>query len=332
MKYIAAQYGKPRLLDMDAPVVRDHYLLVKSIYSAISPGTELTMSANADEEAVGLGYSSAGQVLEVGGGVEGIQVGDFVAMYGAPYVGHREILAVPKTLCAKIPNGVSLQDASLAGIGAIAIHALRKADIRFGESVVVVGLGIFGQLIAQIAHNAGCIVLPMNRSLARAELLRQVTGIPAYTNEQDLKHAILTQTNGKGADVVLLCTGKDSGYLTTKSLEWLRDKGKSVIVGDIQPIYDRELMFSKEIDILISRAGGPGRYDKQYELYANDYPYGQVRWTEGRNTAEYIRLLQEKRIMVDAYYGTPMPLADYEKAYEELANSGATVLTHLLAY
>ncbi|WP_426350214.1 zinc-dependent alcohol dehydrogenase [Alloiococcus sp. CFN-8] len=332
MRYIGAKNGEIRVFEKPMPQIKDNYLLIKTIYSAISPGTELTMGGNSKEDIVQLGYSAAGKVIEVGKGVEGFYEGQYVACYGAPYVAHAEYLLVPKTLCAPVPEGVDLKEASLAGLGAISIHALRKAQLTFGEVAVVVGLGIFGQLIAQIGHGAALEVLPLNRSSKRAELLEEISGIPCYTSEAKLEEALRELTGGKGADGVFLCTGGDSEYLTNKSLEWLRDKGKSIIVGDIQPKYDRELMFGKEIDIMISRAGGPGRYDPSYERDAIDYPYGQVRWTEGRNVKEYIRLLSSKRIRVDKYVGYSLNLDNIKEAYELLQNSGSEVLTGIICY
>lgn len=332
MKYIGTQNGKISLFEKEAPEVKKNFVLIKTIYSAISPGTEITINGKSKENVIGLGYSAAGKVLAVGEGVEGIDAGDYVATYGAPYTGHAEILSAPKTLCVKIPEGVDLKGAAIAGIGSIAIHALRQADLKFGEICVVVGLGIYGQLISQIAHNSGLVVLPLNRSAGRAKLLEGVSGIKTYTDEEELEKAITEASGGRGADAVLLCAGGDSGYLTNKSLEWVRDKGKSIIVGDIQPIYDRGLMFKKEVELLISRAGGPGRYDRSYELNAVDYPYGLVRWTEGRNIAEFIRLLKEQRISINKYVEGISGINESAQAYEELSKKDSPYLTYLFHY
>ena len=332
MKYIGAQNGRISVYNSDKPEVKDNYVLVKVSYSAVSPGTEGTMSNNSKEDIVRLGYSASGIAEEVGAGVEGIKVGDKVAVYGAPYVGHRSYLSVPKTLVAKIPESVSLSDASLAGLGAIAIHGLRQGELQFGEVCVVVGLGIYGQLIAQIAHNAGMVVLALNRSKSRADLLANVSGLKTYSDEVELEKDLDILSGGKGADAVFLCAGSGASYLTDKSLDWLKDKGKSVIVGDIQPHYTREKMFAKEIDIRISRAGGPGRYQTSYERDAVDYPYGFVRWTEGRNTAEFVRLLEQNRISVKEYYDIPSSYTNFEKVYEELSQRGCEYLTHCFTY
>ena len=136
MKYIGAQNGKIGVFETEKPQVKDNYVLIKTLYSAISPGTELSMSAASEDRVVALGYSACGEIVEVGDGVEGYKVGDKVASYGVPYTGHREYLSVPKTLIAKVPDNVSDKEASMAGLGAIAIHALRKANLQFGEIIV----------------------------------------------------------------------------------------------------------------------------------------------------------------------------------------------------
>lgn len=332
MKILQAINGEIQLNECDDLSVEENHVLVKTSYSAISPGTELMMTRESQEDPVNIGYSASGVIVELGKNVDKFEVGDRVAVYGAPYVGHKSLMSVPKTLVSKVPEHVPLELASMGGLGAIAIHGLRQAQLNFGEVCVVVGLGIYGQLIAQIAANAGLVVLALNRSEPRATLLHEVSGIKTFTDEVKLVEELMLITDNRGADAVFLCAGGKASPLTNKSLEWLRDRGTSVIVGDIEPLYDRELMFSKELTIKISRAGGPGRYDQSYEKYGVDYPYGYVRWTEGRNVGEFIRLLSEDRITVDKYVSEPTPIEEYKDAYEELAQSKIQSLSHIFKY
>lgn len=332
MKTIQAINGDIYLNDTEKPKVLKGHVLVETQFSAISPGTELSMTRASNDTPLNIGYSASGIVCELGEGVTDFKIGDRVAVYGAPYVGHRAFLSVPQTLAAKVPDSVKLEQAAMAGLGAIAIHGLRQGELHFGEVCVVVGLGIYGQLIAQIAKNAGMVVLGLNRSLPRADLLHTVADIPCFTDEKELHKEIMARTNNKGADAVFLCAGGKQSPLTNQSFTWLRDRGTSVIVGDIEPNYDRELMFGKELNIRISRAGGPGRYDPSYELHAVDYPYGYVRWTEGRNVAEFIRLLAEKRICVDQYIGEATSIDEYQQAYDMLNEPAAQYLSHIFSY
>lgn len=334
IKVLATQNGNISVVESKLDSLDKNYVCIETEYSAISAGTELTIIDNKSDRMVNLGYSASGVVVEVGELVTEFKVGDKVAAYGGPYTGHRTMLQVPKTLVAKVPDNVSMQDASLAGLGAIAIHALRHAEVSFGEVVVIVGLGIYGQLIAQVARAAGMVVFALNRNPLRANMLKTASmgDIVPYTDEKELEKDLAAYTNNRGADAVFLCTGGDSNYLTNKSLEWCKDRGVSMIVGDLQPVYDRPLMFAKEITIKVSRAGGPGRYDANYEKNAVDYPYGYVRWTEGRNVAEYLRLVSENKVKVSTYYDKAFELEEYQVAYDALRERQAPVLTHLFKY
>lgn len=301
MKSIVATGQKVHIAEGIKPTIKPSYLVIKTLHSAISPGTELSLIGASDNREITLGYSAVGIVMECGEGVEDYQVGDTVACYGAPYVGHCEFLVVPITLCAKVPAGVEPKEAALAGIGAIAIHALRIAKLEFGETVVVVGLGLLGQMIAKIAEAAAYDVVAFDVQAERVAMLRDKGTIRSFSTLAEMESEIAKCTNNHGADAVLLCAGGKRSALTHQSLEWIRSQGKVVIVGDIEPDFPRELLFGKEAQILISRAGGPGRYDQVYEKQAIDYPYGYVRWTEGRNVAEYLRLVHDKRIDVQAF-------------------------------
>ncbi|WP_042146669.1 zinc-binding alcohol dehydrogenase [Paucisalibacillus sp. EB02] len=331
MKKIVAQHKQVQIIEEEIPLVKSNYILVKTLYSAISPGTEIMMLEASGEQEFAMGYNAMGVVAECGEGITDVQKGDLVACYGAPYVHHAEYLLVPKTLYAKVPEHVEPKGVALSGLGAIAIHALRIADIQFGETAVVVGLGVLGQMIAKIANAAAYNVIACDLSKERAAMLTEHT-INTFSTLEEMEEGINKQTNGNGADVVLLCAGGKRSPLTRDCLNWIRNKGKVVIVGDLEPDFPRNQMFAKEAQILISRAGGPGRYDKVYEQQAIDYPYGHIRWTEGRNIAEYVRLVSEGRIDVNPFVQDVIGFHDVPEAYEELRDKQSPVLTKIINY
>lgn len=333
MKSIVASNGAVHILEMESPTIKPSFLLIKTLFSAVSPGTEIELIGVSDSKEISLGYSAVGVVEECGEGegTSDYQIGDVVACYGAPYVGHAEYLLVPTTLCAKVLENMDPKEASLAGIGAIAIHALRVTKLEFGETVVVVGLGLLGQMIAKIANAAAFNVIALDISEERVSMLQQ-DGISSFSSMSNMENELMKATHNKGADAVLLCAGGKRSTLTHESLKWIRNQGKAVIVGDIEPDFPRELMFAKEAQILISRAGGPGRYDKQYELQAMDYPYGYVRWTEGRNVAEYLRLVNEKRINVQPFLTEIVDFNNAPGAYTDLIDKKSKALTSIIAY
>ncbi|WP_243355007.1 zinc-binding dehydrogenase [Bacillus litorisediminis] len=332
MKKIVAYNRSVKLVEDSKPAIKPSYVLVKTLYSVISPGTELLAIESSEGKQIPLGYSAVGIAEEVGDQIEDLKAGDIVACYGAPYVHHAEYLLVPKTLIAKVPDHVDPKEAALAGIGAIAIHALRVADLHFGETVVVAGLGLLGQMIAKIANAAAYNVIGYDLHEERTTMLQSENHLKTHTTIEGLENEIYTLTNGHGADAVLLCMGGKHTPLTGESLKWIRNKGKVVIVGDVEPEFPRSLLFSKEAQILISRAGGPGRYDKVYEAEAIDYPYGFVRWTEGRNIKEYIRLLSEKRLDVSAFITDVVEFEDASVEFEKLQNKKTTTLTKIINF
>ncbi|WP_210469728.1 zinc-binding alcohol dehydrogenase [Sporosarcina sp. 6E9] len=332
MKTIVARNRKVQIIEQPDPEVLPSYLLIETTYSAISPGTELGLIDISADKDLELGYSAVGNVLACGENVVGFQEGDIVACYGAPYVGHREKLLVPTTLCAKVPKDVDVKEGSLAGIGAIAIHALRIAKLSFGETVVIVGLGLLGQMIAKIANAAAYNVIAFDIQADRVDMIQRDKGIAAFSSLSEMENELLRRTNNQGADAVLLCSGGKRSELTDYCLNWVRKQGKVVIVGDIEPVFPRDQLFAKEAQILISRAGGPGRYDSVYEKQSIDYPYGYVRWTEGRNVAEYIRLISNKMIDVKPFLQNEVDFKDVPVAYDELIELKQDMLTQIINY
>lgn len=333
MNRIVAHNKKIEIIEDEAPSIegKPSYILIKTLYSVISPGTELTILENSENKQIHLGYSAMGEVIECGSEITDVKKGDLVACYGAPYVHHAEYLLVPKTLYAKVPESVDPKEAALGGLGAIAIHALRIAKLQFGETVVIIGLGVLGQLIAKIANAAAYNVIAYDLHESRVEMFKAENS-KSFAKIEEMEEAIQVETKGHGADAVLLCAGGKRSPLTQECLKWVRNKGKAVIVGDIEPDFPRNLMFAKEAELLISRAGGPGRYDTIYEKEAIDYPYEFVRWTEGRNVEEYIRLIKEKRIDVQPFISEVIEVEDTPQEFEKLLNKESTTLTMLIHY
>jgi threonine dehydrogenase-like Zn-dependent dehydrogenase len=327
MKAIATQHGEIQITEISKPELPAGHVLIRTGYSAISPGTELSFVERATEQLVILGYSAVGIIEQLGDGVDDLQIGQRVACYGVPYVRHAEYLAVPTNLTSLVPEHVKPEEAAFAGLGAIAIHALRVANLAFGESVIVVGLGILGNIIAQIAHAVAYRTAGYDLNSERSAMLRQQGLMHIYDQQSLLEEHLAEATGGIGADAVILCASGPGEELINQSLKWIRDRGKIVIVGDLTMEFSRGLMFGKEAQVLISRAGGPGRYDAQYEKENRDYPLGFVRWTEGRNIGEYIRLLAEGRISVMPLITNVYPLERAAEAYANYRKPNQTIAT-----
>lgn len=323
MKAVVTYGGEVHLHEMASPLLLPKSVRVKTLYSAISPGTELNLiSIPTITNPFPLGYSAVGIVEEVGEEVSEIKPGDRVACYGGPYVFHGETLSVPETLCAKLPEGVSLKEAAFVGMGSVAIHGMRKAELQFGESVLVLGLGILGQIAYQVGVQASYQVIGADLLSERVRLAREGTKEPngnvvdlQQEGEGALSDLLHQVTGGAGVDAVVITAHSMNRSLIDDALKWVRFRGKIVIVGNMKIAFEREAFFQKEADLLIARAAGPGRYDPHYEREAIDYPLGYIRWTEGRNMRELIRLLHEGRIKLSHLITHEFPFHEAPSAY-----------------
>ncbi|MBP1991490.1 zinc-dependent alcohol dehydrogenase [Paenibacillus eucommiae] len=314
MKAAKSSNGQLKIVDIPMHELTKQSVLVKTDYSALSTGTELMVLGFANVE-VFLGYSGTGVVEAVGEEVTHVQVGQRVACYGVPT--HAEYFLANKNHVTPVPEHVDAQEAAFAGIATIGVQALRQADLRFGETIVVLGLGILGQLLAQMARAAAYRVIAVDHMEERCQLLDSTGLLTACRNGEEVKERIQQLTGGKGADAVMICASSKSHKLIDQGLEWIRDKGKIVIVGDTNTEFDRNALFAKEAQITISRAGGPGRYDTEYEQEGRDYPYGYIRWTLARNLEEFVRLLADGRLNIKPLISNIYSLEDIGLGYQQ---------------
>jgi NADPH2:quinone reductase len=315
------------------PVLAPGRVLIETHRSLVSPGTELGLIQRrvGDNAPFVLGYSAAGRVLE--SAVPEFRSGDAVACYGGPYVFHGSLLSVPKHLVCRVPEGLSLSEAAFGGLGTVAVHSVRRCGLQFGEVLVVVGLGVLGNMIAQVGLAAGFQVLatdPVESRLAAARALG-IEALPA--DHAQVKARVAELTGGRGADAVAVCAGGNAVPFLDQAIDLVRLCGRVVIVGNVPGRFEREALFQKEADLVIARAGGPGRYDPVYERDGIDYPAGYVRWTEGRNLAEFLRQVAIGRVHTAPLITHEFDLADAPAAYQTMQGSGApSALGVLLRY
>ena len=365
MLQVAMSGGEVRVVEVPEPVVRPGTVLVRTSHSLISAGTEsasigsggrrenLVLKAIRNPALVmkvvdrvashGLkstaelvktrvstempsGYSCAGVVVDVGEGVVDIHVGDRVACAGAGYANHAAVNVVPRNLVARIPDAVSFEEAAFATLGAIALQGVRRAEPGLGDRVAVLGLGLLGQITAQMLHAAGAVVIGVDvrpDRVARAQALGLDQGFTVA--ERDFVAGVLERTEGRGADAVIVtAAGGDAGLLN-KAFEACRRKGRVVLVGDVPIRIQRDKIYKKEIDFLISTSYGPGRYDPAYEEKGHDYPFGYVRWTEGRNLEEVLRQVAAGSLRVKPLVDATHPVENAGEAYASLASENRPI-------
>lgn len=370
MKQLLVRSGKVFVQDVPAPTVGPRNILVRVERSCVSVGTEMAgvkMSAlplyrralkqpHHVKKALQLmrdqgvarvykqikgrldaglptGYSAAGFVVEVGSEVTGFAVGDRVACAGAGIANHAELIDVPVNLAVSVPDALGMDAAATVTLGAIAMQGVRRTNPTLGETVVVVGLGILGQITAQLLAAHGCRVIGSDVDEKRIEVAREnglEIGIRA--TDGDFVQRIMKLTDGLGADAVVVTAASQSSEILAQAFQACRRKARVVVVGDVGLNISRSDIYAKELDFLISTSYGPGRYDPVYEEEGQDYPLAYVRWTENRNMAEYLRLLSTGKVSLANMIREPFDIDQAAAAYEQLASPGEKPLLVLLKY
>lgn len=322
--------GSVEVITAPDPLLPAKCVRVKTLHSAISPGTEggkiitgkksLLGKAKAKPEqamqalqmvkslglkntirkvqsklegAQPLGYSIAGEIIDIAPGIDGFAIGDLVACAGGGYANHADQAVIPVNLCVKIPEGVGTDAASFATLGAIALQGIRIANPNVGETAVVIGLGILGQLGCQMLKANGCRVIGIDISENAVDLARTTKSVELglLSGSDSIEAGVSEFTRGRGADLVLICAGTSSNQPVELAGSISRKKGRVVVVGAVGMNIPRETYFRKEISFTVSCSYGPGRYDPTYEEDGFDYPAAYVRWTEGRNLEAVLDLI-----------------------------------------
>ncbi len=357
MKQVVQSYktGKVRLKNVSIPSIAETEILVRNIRSLISIGTERQVielgkktligkaAARPDlvrrvmakaqkegllktykevlgrlDEPTPLGYSSSGEVIETGSAISEFVVGDRVACIGQGFASHAEFIRVPANLACTMPKEVSFDDASFGMLGIIALHGVRKAELSFGSTVAVMGLGLIGLLTVQILKSYGCEVISFDPDESKVKLAKSIGCNFSTSSQNQLSRHNLTVSKGYGVDAVIVAANAKNGEVINTSVELCRPKGKIVIVGtaDIHP--DRNELWAKEIEIVVSKAGGPGSLDFVYERQGIDLPYADVRWTSKRNLEEFLRLISIGSVKTKQLVTHEFEIELAEKAYESL--------------
>ena len=314
--------GTAELRTGDLPELPSRHVRVRVKYSAVSAGTELGMKSASAEKQILIrpGYQACGVVEAVAADCEiDLAPGDWVACYGAPYTHHASRLNVPRNLVAKLPAGVEPMHAAFCALGTIALHAFRMAHLSLGETAAVVGLGALGNITAQLCAAAGCRTATLDH-LETRRATAIACGLSVSADMEALRGEVARISGGAGADAIFLAVGNTDEQLLTDAVNILCHRGRVVLVGTGTPPLPREPMFSKEATIVVSRAGGPGRYDPSYEAAGVDYPHGLVRWTEGRNLSEFVRLLDRRAVAIEPLISDVMPPSEAAHAYELLTS------------
>jgi len=326
--------GKMELSEVPVPALSKGRILVRNHFSAISAGTEAGKVSLARQGYLGkarkkpkqmkqvydtlkeegitstlnkvmnkldslspLGYSTAGHVIDISEQITSFKVGDYVACAGGNLANHAEVISVPENLAVHVPKTISMSDAAYTTIGSIALQGVRQADLRLGESCVVIGLGLIGQLTVQILLASGVKVIGVDIDPDSVELALK-SGIDLAYKRGDGREekSIIEYTGGVGSDAVIITAATSSLDPVEFAGTILRKKGRVVIVGSVPTGFSRDNYYNKELELKMATSYGPGRYDQKYEDKGFDYPIAYVRWTENRNMQTFIELIRTKKI------------------------------------
>ena len=297
--------------------------LVKAVVSKVkSEGLLNTIGAVRDKMAASqaLGYSAAGIVTAVARDVDEFKVGDRVACAGVGFASHAEVISVPKNLCVRLPVDVSFEGGAFGTLGAIALQGVRLAVPTLGESIVVIGLGLVGQLTVQLLKANGCRVFGLDLDPSRVSLAQEL-GADAAVSDDDAPKLIERWTRGRGADAVLITAATDSNQPVELAAKISRMKGRVVVVGMTGLDIPRQPFYVRELSLTISMSYGPGRYDPDYEEHGHDYPFPYVRWTEQRNIESFLELVSQKSVDVDKLISHRFPIEEAEQAYQLISGT-----------
>jgi predicted dehydrogenase/threonine dehydrogenase-like Zn-dependent dehydrogenase len=345
--------GRPFVGEVPVPALQRGRVLVRTVASLISAGTERaavelvskglvqearqrpdlvkavvakvknegllnTFASVRDKMAASqaLGYSAAGIVAAVAEDVTEFQIGDRVACAGVGFASHAEVLSVPRNLCVHLPEDVSFESGAYGTLGAIALQGVRLAEPTLGESVVVIGLGLVGQLTVQLLKANGCRVFGLDLDQSRVALALELGADRAAISDDAAAKEIETWTRGFGADAVLITAATDSNQPVELAARVSRLKGRVIVVGMTGMNIPRQPFFSRELKLIISMSYGPGRYDPDYEERGHDYPLPYVRWTEKRNIESFLQLVGDKRVNVERLTTHRFPIGEADRAYQ----------------
>ena len=357
--------------EVPPPVLGEGMVIVQNHYSLLSAGTEGSTAQSARKSLIGkakekpqqvkqvldvisqqgpvpayravtkkleayspLGYSTAGEVIDVGDNVKGFERGDYVACAGVGYANHAEIVAVPVNLCVKLNKNADLKKAAYNTLGAIAMQSVRQADLRVGEISVVMGLGLLGQLTCLILRASGVRVIGIDVNSAAVETAAaHCADMAILRNTPGIEDSISGFTGGLGVDAVIIAAATDSTDPINFAGAIARKKGKVVILGAVPPSFDRDpYWYRKELEMKMSCSYGPGRYDLNYEEKGIDYPPAYVRWTEKRNMESFQQLLADGKIDIEYLTTHEFDLVNAHKAYDMIVNKTEPYLGIIIRY
>jgi threonine dehydrogenase-like Zn-dependent dehydrogenase len=347
---VSTSRGDVFVRDAPMPRLSGSGAVVQTVCSVLGAGTELGHMRRRREAARGapppgdeaasarpMSYQSCGRIVELSDDLAGqFAVGDLVACAGAGFGHHAEFGYVPKNTMARVPAGVAPAWAATCNVGLTALHALRRADLRAGDLLAVIGLGMVGQYAAQLARAFGGRAIGSDLAPLRLQKALEC-GIEAAVDARsgDLVAEVRARSGGPGADSVCVCVVNGTKELTHTAVRAVRPSGVVLFVGGGLPDFtgaeDDASPHRKEIDVRWVYGRGPGSRDPEWNRGA-DYPARFVRWTAKTNLEAFLHLLATGRISAEPLLTHRLPVDRAAEAADLLIEHPDRALGVVLTY
>ena len=317
-----------------------HQILVKTVYSFVSAGTELSvlqMSENPNFRRPvtreGLGYSLAGIVVETGADVTHVKAGDKVACLGEG-AQHSTYVLMARNLVIPLPPGVSLKEGSLIAMLCFSLEGVHKAHPEFGENALVAGAGMMGHITAQLLLAMGNHVWMVDRNLRRLDFapdpVRTLNGSPESWRK------LAEETQPYGVEAAYVCLGGEATSVFEKIKTVMSRSPDGIAHGRVVFPGGATVTVSMaspcgNLQLLSSAKAGPGYRDAQYEA-GESYPLTYIPWDVYRNATTMLAAVANKHLDLSSLITHVIPFEKAQSAYNLLAEPDTGALGILLSY
>jgi len=349
---VATSQGEVQLREAPMPRLEGSGAIVQTVCSVFGAGSELgglrrqRQAVRQQEQARDrpiterpMSYQSCGRIVELSDDLQGAyQVGDLVACSGGGFGAHAEYGYAPRHTIARVPEGLSPEEAATTNVGLTALHALRRAQFQAGETLAIIGLGMVGQCLAQLVTTLGGRAFGADLYPLRLERAKRC-GIEAAIDARsaDFLPEVRRRTDGLGADYVALCVVGSNQELVHLAVRLLRPSGVLLLVGgplhpDFGGAEGDASPHVKEIDVRWVYGRGPGSRDPQWNQGATEYPSRFVRWTAQSNLEALLRLQAAGRLRTAPLLTHRFPLERVTEAADLLIERPEEALGVALTY
>ncbi len=323
-KIVFTKPGKVELIseNFNEKINNPDEVICKNQYSLVSPGTELACLSGIESwfKLPGTpGYIAVGEVLKKGENIAHVNIGDKVYTYGQ----HAEYYkintkAFDTGMCIRVPESLLLNLVPFTRIGTIAMASLRVSNIQLGDYVAVTGLGLVGNLAAQLAQLQGGKVIGIDINSSRINIAEKC-GIKNIVNSSNpgWKEDIKKLTNGEGVYTLIDATGISK--IIADSLSIISTYGEAILLGSPRGTFNTDAteIFNHVHYIHRGSITFKGALEWRFPTYQTDF----VKHSIERNSKIVMELINNNSLNIEPLITHELKPEDAPKAYEGLKNN-----------